>query len=104
MREIHQFWYTPMLIKDSSLDIKKEYIKGFFDGEGTYEHIYHSWFKNDECEPLDFISDFLNYSYDIRCTEPRRIKTNNHYNRIPAFQIYIQDYNNFLREIMDLSS
>ncbi len=104
MREIHQFWCTPILIKQSSLSIQKEYVKGFFDAEGTYEHLYHSWFKNDECEPLDFISDLLNYDYDIRCTEPRRIKTNNEFNRFPAFQIYIHDYNNFLREIMDLSS
>jgi len=104
MREIHQFWNTPFTIKKARLDIKKEYIKGFFDAEGTYEHLYHSWFKKDECEPLDFISVLLNYDYDIRCTEPRRIKTNDEFNRFPAFQIYINDYQEFLREIMDLSS
>ena len=104
MREIHQFWNTPITIKKARLDIKKEYIKGFFDAEGTYEHLYHSWFKKDECEPLDFISDLLNHDYDIRCTEPRRIKTNDEFNRFPAFQIYINDYNEFQREIMDLSS
>lgn len=104
MREIHQFWSTPILIKQADLDLQIEYINGFFDAEGTYEHLYHSWFKNDECEPLGFISDILNYDLDIRCTEPKRIKTNKEFNRFPAFQIYINDYNNFLREIMDLSS
>ena len=104
MREIHQFWRTPILIKKASLRIQKEYIKGFFDAEGSFEHLSHSWFKKNECEPLGFISNLLNNEYDIRCTEPRIIKTNDEFNRFPAFQIYINDYNNFLREIMDLSS
>ena len=104
MREIHQFWSTPILIKNANLDIQKEYIKGFFDAEGSFEQLSHSWFKNDECEPLDFISNILNFKCDIRCTEPRRIKTNDEFNRFPAYYIYINDYNNFLREIMDISS
>jgi hypothetical protein len=104
MREIQQFWYTPILIKDGNLNIKCKYIKGFFDAEGTFEHIYHSWYSYNECEPLEFISDLLNSELDIRCTKPLKIKTNNEFKRFPAYQIYIHDYNNFLREIMDLSS
>jgi hypothetical protein len=104
MREIHQFWKTPLLIRKAKLNIQKEYVKGFFDAEGTYEHLYHSWFKMDECEPLDFISKLLNYKFDIKCTKARRIKTNNEFNRFPAFQIFIHDYNEFLREILDVSS
>jgi len=103
MREIHQFWKTPILIEEAPFQIKKEYIKGFFDAEGTYEHIYHSWFKEDECPPLEFISNVLYYDSDIRCTEPRRIKTNTDFNRFPAYQIFINDYYNFQKEILESS-
>ncbi len=101
MREIQQFWKTPNLIENANLTIQKEYIKGFFDAEGTYEHIYHSWFHSTECPPLEFISHLLN-SIEIHCTEPRLIKTSSEFKRFPAFQIYINDYKRFLREIMDL--
>ncbi|MFX0073402.1 MAG: hypothetical protein ACFFAO_20175, partial [Candidatus Hermodarchaeota archaeon] len=100
MREIHQFWRTPILIENADLYIQKEYIKGFFDAEGTYEHLYHSWFKYDECEPLEFISKALNDKFCIRCTEPRIIKTNDEFNRFTAYQIYINDFHKFQRLIM----
>jgi hypothetical protein len=103
MREIQQFWKTPIIIENAELQMQKEYIKGFFDAEGSYEHIYHSWFKEDECPPLEFISNVLNHNFDIRCTEPRRIKTSDDFNRFPAYQVFINDYHDFKREIMDLS-
>lgn len=103
MREIHQFWMTPHLIKNAPLRVKREYIRGFFDAEGTYKHIYHSWFNENECEPLESISDILNYCFDIRCTEPLRINTNDEFKRYPAYQIFIHDYQQFLETIMDIS-
>jgi hypothetical protein len=100
MREIQQFWNTPILIKNAPLSLQKAYIRGFFDAEGTFEHLYHSWFSNTECPPLQFISDVLNFKLDIRCTSPQLVKINNEFNRFPVFQLYIHDYPRFIREIL----
>lgn len=101
VREIQQFWDTPQLIKDAPPQIKKEYIRGFYDAEGTPEHIYHSWFRNDKCPPLEFISNVLNEEFDIKTTKPLKIKINELYNRFPAYQLFINDYKKFKEEILE---
>ena len=100
-RQIQQFWDTPQLIKNAPKQIKKEYIRGFYDAEGTPEHIYHSWFREDKCPPLEFISNVLNDEFEIKTTKPLRIKTNNNYNRYPAYQLFINDYKKFEEEILE---
>jgi intein-encoded DNA endonuclease-like protein len=100
MREIQQFWNTPIMMRDAPKYLKREYIRGFFDAEGTIEHLYHSWFSSNECPPLKFISDVLNYELGIRCSEPLLTNTSSEFNRFPAFQIYINDYDRFKREVL----
>ena len=65
---------------------------------------------NDIIAGISYLSSLIcnkqitkNANFDIRCTEPRRNKTNGKFNRFPAYQIFINDYNDFKREIMDLS-
>ena len=102
MKEIQQYWSTPSLIYRISKSLKKGYIKGFFDAEGTKEHIYHSWYKENECPPLEFISNVLNHEFNIRCTHPLRIKTSDEFNRFPAYQLFINDFHKFQLEILDI--
>src|SRR3989338_6410 len=60
-------WDVPDVIKKSNFEIKKFFITGFFDAEGSVSlgkkpklAFYQSWFTGDECPPLKFIKDFLN--------------------------------------------
>ena len=102
MKEIQQFWNTPKIVKNSPKMLKKIYIRGFYDAEGSKDHLYHSWYKEDECPPLQFISNILNNEFNIKTTNPLRIKTNNEFNRYPAYQLFINNYEKFKMEILGI--
>jgi intein-encoded DNA endonuclease-like protein len=100
MKEIQQYWDTPQLIKKIPKLLKKEYIKGFYDAEGSKDHLYHSWNKEGECPPLEFICNVLNKEFGIKTTKPLRIKTDDKFDRYPAYQLFINDYQSFKLEIL----
>jgi len=56
-------WKTPKIIKDQPLEVKKEYVKGFFDAEGGLPRNPQKWryisFDQKEKEPLRFIRKVL---------------------------------------------
>lgn len=66
-------WATPKVILESSQDIQKSYIQGFFDTEGwltknnRWIGIAQSWHENDRCPPLDDIKLILS-SIGIKST------------------------------------
>ena len=101
MQEIQQYWETPDLVRTAPKVVKKAYIRGFHDAEGSSDHLYHSWYREGFCEPLQFISDVLNNEFNIRTTAPLRTKTNDEFDRFPAYQLFINDYTSFKREILD---
>jgi len=100
MKEIQQYWETPHLMITAPKTIKKAYIRGFHDAEGSSDHLYHSWYLENGCEPLQFISDVLNREFHIRATAPMRMKTSGDYDRFPAYQVFINDYDHFKKEIL----
>ena len=67
-----QYWDVPQIIKHSPREIKKWFVTGFFDAEGTVYPkkaektqkpkivFYSSWYERDKCPPLEFIRNFLN--------------------------------------------
>jgi intein-encoded DNA endonuclease-like protein len=100
MKEVQQYWSTPEVMKNAPKYLKKEYIRGFYDAEGSYDHLYHSWHQEGKCPPLEFISLALNTVFGIKTTKPLRIKTDDSFDRFPAYQLYINDYSGFKREIL----
>jgi len=88
------------LLKHAPKPLLKEYIRGFHDAEGSTDHLYHSWFTDHECPPLQFITRILTTQFEIRTTNPMRLKTDKKFNRYPAYQIYIHDYSKFKTEIL----
>ena len=69
------YWETPITILSSDKEIHKNYIKGFFDAEGTviisdkvYNcclRIYQSWHEYNACPPLEDIK-FMLENIDIK--------------------------------------
>ena len=102
MKEIQQYWDTPKQLVDTSKMLKKEYLLGFYDAEGSKDHIYHSWYREGECPPLEVLSDILNNEFKVRTTKPMRIKTDDEFNRYPAYQIFINDYLKFKKDIIGI--
>ena len=93
------FWSTPTAIKNSDIEIQREYIKGFFDAEGTviiydklYDcciRIYQSWNKFGACPPLEDIKEILK-SLNIHCTLAYANKPHGKTNKIPNYALIIR--------------
>lgn len=57
-------WRTPEIILRSPLEIQKEYIKGFYEAEGSDNkkgglEIFQAWSSFNECPPLQDIKEIL---------------------------------------------
>lgn len=54
-------WKTPDIIKNSSVDMQKHYIKGFWEAEGSYSTGVQFFQSGDykSCEPLEDIKNML---------------------------------------------
>lgn len=101
MKEVQQYWETPNPLRGAPRSILRAYIRGFHDAEGSSDHIFHSWYREGECEPLQFISTVLNTIFGIKTSPPLIHKTSDEFDRFPAYQLYINDYQGFKREILE---
>ncbi len=101
MKEVQQYWETPNPLRGAPRNVLKAYIRGFHDAEGSSDHIFHSWYREGECEPLQFISTVLNTTFGIKTSPPLKHKMSGEFDRFPAYQLYINDYQGFKREILE---
>lgn len=104
---LQKFWDVPKIILESPTEIKKWYIAGFVDAEGSVcwerdrisrfisVYIYQSWNNPNECPPLFKIKQMLN-EFNINCIGPQLYKKNSN-----AFRLKLTYRNSrkFLREI-----
>ena len=103
-------WSVPSCIKDAQKEIKKYFIRGFFDAEGevplslnqsgkfkVWVRFHHSWDGN-KCIVLKEIKKILENDFGIQCGKisgPKKEKN------IPSFDlmIYGEHAKKFMREI-----
>ena len=102
-------WEIPSFIRNGSKEIKKWFIKGFFDAEGevplsrqnskykVWIRFHHSW-DGDKCTVLEQLKEMLEKEFNIQCgnvSGPKKEK------RFPSFDlaIYGENVHKFFKQI-----
>lgn len=103
-------WSIPSCIKDAPKEVKKYFIRGFFDAEGevplslnqsgnykTWIRFHHSW-DGEKCIVLQELKEILENDFEIKCgkvTNPKNEKN------FPSFDLMIYGKNakKFMKEI-----
>jgi intein-encoded DNA endonuclease-like protein len=106
-------WITPDIIKTSDIDIQKEYVKGFFDAEGTviiskknYDsclRIYQSWHEYNSCPPLEDVKTILD-KLKIKCTLAYSNKPHGKKNKMPNYALIIRSKESIMRFFENVGS
>ena len=117
-------WKIPNVIEDSHKEIKRWFLRGFYDSEGgcgnitklykkypwhsTFPIRFHSgWTNEKECPPLGSIRHMLTEDFDIKCSPvifSKRYKTGRYKTQVKMFYVKITDKEQKLKFVETIGS